>query len=508
MKKFILSSVFVFLMMFSPASDAHAQEFCALGTFSAGEEINAYITMVSSDAAVEPLGLPLGLRLKETPDPNGKHLSLVGSSAAAGDLSFTIAVSDSNELIFCTAYFEPALPRISVSRDVSCAVNDRAELSVRATVTDGGTVSYQWYEGAGFASLPMEGQNGSSLFPDTSLPGQYCYYCRVTNNNNGQSSSADSDIMFVTVSSPSISSIDIETLPAKLLYAPGDRPDTQGLRLRVNYDNGSSTVIDNGFELNSPFQFQRSGKELVEIYYEGFSCYYEVEVSPSAAQIEGIGVLTMPEKTVYNSGEAINTKGLVIRAYTSDGQFDIDSGFEVYPQTLSTEGRQSVTVSYKGKSCSFTVLVNDSNTIDSIAIASLPTKRDYTVGDSVDLSGLSLQLIYGGRTELVNQGFDWSPRSLTKAGTQEITVTYGQHSVKFSINVTESSQSPKPSDSAKPEQSTNSQSPAPSESPVRVKLDHQARDVNALVKIIFAVAIISLAALAAYIFYMQKRGKR
>ena len=138
------------------------------------------------------------------------------------------------------------------------------------------------------------------------------------------------------------------------------------------------------------------------------------------------------------------------------------------------------------------------------------TEYEFAVGDSVDVSGMSLRLIYGGRSELVNEGFDYSPKELLSPGPQEITVTYAGHSIKFSINVKDKAASPSPNPSATqaPSATTAPESAQPSETPARVDRDHQARDVNALVKIIFAVAVISLIGLAGYIFWMQKKGKR
>ena len=509
MKKFILSSAFALLLVFFSSSQAHAEEFCALGSYTAGEEISAYITMVSNEALLEVSGLPEGLRLTETPGDMGKHLSLEGRAMSAGELNFSISVSEEPGTIVCTAHFDPAVPTVSISGDISCSVNDLAELSVSASVADSGTLSYQWYSGAGFSAVPIPDAVGPSYRPDSSVPGSYAYFCIVTNSSNGFSSSAESDVIFLNVAQPRIIGIEIESMPENLLYAPGDSLDTTGLSLRINYDNADSSIIDYGFEA-SPANFDRPGHQLVELYYEGFICYYEVEVSLSALEVEGIGVLTLPRRTEYEPGELIDTTGLVIRAYTAEGHMDIDSGYEIYPESFSREGRQSVTVSFGGKSCSFTVTVEDSNTLKSIAMASLPTRREYAVGDSVDISGMSLRLIYGGRTELVSEGFDYSPKQLTQPGTQEISVTYGEFSTSFSINVKDKAPSPSPTAgaAATARPSSPPESAQPENSPARVDIDHHARDVKALVKIIFAVAIVSLLSLTGYIFWMHKRGKR
>lgn len=497
-------------MIFS-APRAHAEEFCALGSFPAGEEISAYIAMVGSEAVAEAEGLPTGLWLSETPGDMGKHLSLEGRSMVAGELNFSISVSEEPGRINCSVGFEPSVPVVSIPGDMSCAMNDSIELHVSASVADSGTLSYQWYSGEGLAAVPIPGATSFSYRPDTSLPGRFAYFCQVTNYNNSYSAVADSDIIYLSVAEPRIIGIELEGTPAKLLYAPGDKLDTTGLKLRVNYDNGSSTVIDSGFEA-SPTSFEAPGKQLVNLAYEGFRCYYEVEISMSALQIDGIGVLTMPQKTQYELGDSIDPRGLVIRAYTPNGHVDIDSGFDISPAKLNKEGRQTVTVTYQNKSCSFTVDVKDGNTIKSISIASLPTRREYAVGDTVDMSGLSLRLIYGSRSELVTQGFDWSPKQFTYAGAQEVTISYGEHTVKFSITVKDkaATPSPTPSATAKPSPSAapESISPSPSSTPTLNDRDHEAKDVNALVKVIFAVAIVSLIALAGYVLWMQKRGKR
>ena len=67
MKRFLLSSVLALLVMFTAAPEAHADEFCALGSYSAGEEISAYITLVSSEAEISVEGLPSDFWIMKAP---------------------------------------------------------------------------------------------------------------------------------------------------------------------------------------------------------------------------------------------------------------------------------------------------------------------------------------------------------------------------------------------------------------------------------------------------------
>ena len=59
-------------------------------------------------------------------------------------------------------------------------------LTVKAEVTDGGTLSYQWYQSADGSTTGgvKVGTNSPSFTPDTSAEGTYYYYCVITNTNN------------------------------------------------------------------------------------------------------------------------------------------------------------------------------------------------------------------------------------------------------------------------------------------------------------------------------------
>ena len=137
-------------------------------------------------------------------------------------------------------------------------------LETRASVSDGGMLSYQWFSGVGFAATPINGANGSMYLPDTSVPGTQGYCCQVTNTNNGYTSSVMSEAVFVTVQEPRITGIFVDSLPEKLIYQPGESLDAKGLRLKLNYENGSSAIIDSGFDV-SPLVFTAPGKQQVQL---------------------------------------------------------------------------------------------------------------------------------------------------------------------------------------------------------------------------------------------------
>ncbi len=71
-----------------------------------------------------------------------------------------------------------------------------------------------------------------------------------------------------------------------------------------------------------------------------------------------------------------------------------------------------------------------------LSIVSLPLKQTYCVGEKLNTKGLIVGVVYpDGTGENIDEGFACSPEYLTSAGTQTITVTYGNSSVEFTVVV-------------------------------------------------------------------------
>lgn len=196
-------------------------------------------------------------------------------------------------------------------------------------------LSYQWYTGVGFTSIPINGATDPVYSPDTSVSGTTYYTCSVTNTNNGLSVSAMSEPIVVTVATPKVVSISVDTMPSTTRYQVGDSLNLSGMRLQVNYDNGSSEIVSQGYT-GSPSVFNEAGTQTVTISYGGAVCYFYVTVENKEAVVDGIGVVTLPKKTQYKVGDNLETEGLSIRAYSGNTHFDISSGLDCSPTVLNT----------------------------------------------------------------------------------------------------------------------------------------------------------------------------
>ncbi|MBQ2294815.1 MAG: hypothetical protein II258_05465, partial [Spirochaetales bacterium] len=88
------------------------------------------------------------------------------------------------------------------SKKFTYEVNGEPEvLTITASVTDGGVLSYQWQksDSADGEYSVIEGETNKDFTPDTSVAGTTYYKCVVTNTLNGKTASAESAIFTVTV---------------------------------------------------------------------------------------------------------------------------------------------------------------------------------------------------------------------------------------------------------------------------------------------------------------------
>ena len=98
--------------------------------------------------------------------------------------------------------------------------------------------------------------------------------------------------------------------------------------------------------------------------------------------------------------------------------------------------------------------------VDSVSVASTPTKTAYTVGEKLDPSGLKLTLAMSNGTsqevtysEDNKDDFTFDPSAeaaFDTAGTHEITVTYQGKSATFEVTVTQATNPANPANPADP----------------------------------------------------------
>ena len=232
---------------------------------------------------------------------------------------------------------------------------------------------------------------------------------------------------------PAITGIAVKTEPTKTEYWIGEELDTTGLTLTATYSDGSTQTVSSGFT-TSGFSSATAGSKIVTVTYNGKSATFTVTVKTPT--VTGVTVKTQPGKTEYWIGEELDTTGLTLTATYSDGSTQtVSSGFTASGFSSATAGSKTVTVTYNGKSATFTVTVK-TPTITGIVIKTQPTKTEYWIGEELDTTGLTLTATYSdGSTQTVSSGFTTSGFSNTTAGSKTVTVTYNGKTATFTVTV-------------------------------------------------------------------------
>ncbi len=240
----------------------------------------------------------------------------------------------------------------------------------------------------------------------------------------------------VSVVETSVKAMVIKTLPSRLNYFIGESLDVSGMRLNVTRNNGDMTTVSTGFTV-SPEVFTEKGTQTVTITYGDKSVSFDVDVD--GALLNNIEIASMPKKTSYFAGETLITDGLAINEVYTDGTVKkVTTGFAVSPKVLSGNGNQYITVSYNGKKTGFNVSVKGVG-VTELSVKTNPTKLDYTEGETIDVSGLTLSVIYSdGVLETVSaENVTVSPTVFESAGFCPVTVSYKGVSTVFYVNVAE-----------------------------------------------------------------------
>ena len=162
-------------------------------------------------------------------------------------------------------------------------------------------------------------------------------------------------------------------------------------------------------------------------------------VTISEPTVSALSIAAWPGKTSYQVGETLDVTGLQLLAQWSNGVSETvtnPADFTVSPTLLSTPGTQTVTVSYRGGTTSFTVNVTQAQeVVQSIYLLSYPNRTSYTVGDTVDITGMRVQVVTNLGSKEIASGFNWAPQVLRAEGTQNVTVSYQGQTTQFQVTV-------------------------------------------------------------------------
>ena len=225
-------------------------------------------------------------------------------------------------------------------------------------------------------------------------------------------------------------------LPSKTVYIEGNTLDVTGGRVKILYNNGTSETVDLTAAMASPTTLSTVGDAVtVTVTHLGKTTSFTVKVNAKA--VSSIAMEAQPTKTSYIEGNTLDVAGGSIRVQYDNGTSAVVplTAEMVSPTALNTVGETTVTVTYSGKTTTFTVTVAAKSVV-SVALKTPPTQTMALPGETLAPAGGSLTVTYdNGTTETVALTAAMLAYDEDTLGDQEVTVTFGGKTATFSILV-------------------------------------------------------------------------
>jgi len=159
--------------------------------------------------------------------------------------------------------------------------------------------------------------------------------------------------------------------------------------------------------------------------------------------LQSIAITTPASKLSYTVGDTLDITGLVITGTYSDSSTKVESitvaNVTCFDSTAPVAS-QMLTITIGGKTTTFDVEIKAASDVvlNSIAITTPATKLSYTVGDTLDLTGLVVTGMYSNDSTKVETVIDTNItgfNSVAVATDQVLTITVGDKTTTYKVQI-------------------------------------------------------------------------
>ncbi|MBR1677337.1 MAG: carbohydrate ABC transporter substrate-binding protein [Clostridia bacterium] len=220
----------------------------------------------------------------------------------------------------------------------------------------------------------------------------------------------------------------IDQAPNKTEYYSYECFENTGMIVHAYYQDGTHEIIE-GY-VYSPTILTTMDTSVTVSYSSG-------GVTATATQTvtvcnRTLDYITATARRIFLHGDDIDTSAFNVTAHYDVGPTRTVTATNVYPETLSDEDIQYITVGYGNKSTSIAIDVN--RKLERIEIITNPNKMSYYKGERFNRTGMSVRATYtNGEIETISSGrLSVNPSVVKFKDEQElttITVSYTERSV-------------------------------------------------------------------------------
>ena len=324
----------------------------------------------------------------EQPDEKTMNIYYEGTPTSAGELTFTVSYTDNgvehSVNVPVTIVELPELPRVESYTPSSGTVTMKQTdgPTVFTIIASGnGTLSYEWI----LNSESVSEGDSCTVDPSGMEPGNHDLYC-VIRNQLGEYVSGDAEVHWV---------LTIEEKAAEPLEIKGAASSAQIF--------GTGTV---------KFTVTASGRGLT---YQ----WYQLSGSSRNALQDGTY-----QSVTYGGSD---TATLKISCDTAPSSLTAKYVCVVTDETGQTAETDAYVLS----------ITEDASMskITRIEVVTKPDKTEYTTGETLDTTGMTISATSPKGTEMLTEGFVCDPVRLQTEGTQVINVSYGGKTTSFTVEV-------------------------------------------------------------------------
>lgn len=233
----------------------------------------------------------------------------------------------------------------------------------------------------------------------------------------------------------SASIVSVISWPAKTEYMTGDDLVLDGCAIDVTYVSGRKELLNVTADMISGYDNTKTGEQIITVTYRGSSDTFPVTVT-QRPDVTGVALISQPNESEFRVGTAFDFTGAQIKVTYSDNTSEvIDVTVDMTTGgNINHLGKQTITVSYLGKSDTFEITVT-SVSISSLRLDAAPNKLIYLEGQKLDLTGMVLVAVMNNETEKqVSAGYTVTGYS-DEPGTHTVTIEYMGKTVTFDVTV-------------------------------------------------------------------------
>ena len=234
--------------------------------------------------------------------------------------------------------------------------------------------------------------------------------------------------------------------PTKTEYKYGENLNLAGSSIKVVMEDGTTQNVNITKDMVSGYNKTKPGQQMITVKYTDekgneFTGYFSVTVGEDYIKELKFNA---PTKRQYRIGDSIDLTGGYIAEVYASGK--LGNKYELTNSMISgfdstTTGTKTIKVKFEDNTYTYTVNVQDRTL--GISIKDLPNKTVYKKGESLDLTGATLNVIKDSGVTVKNitndmvSGFDKN-----KEGYQVITVSYEGFKVTFGVTVQKQDKTP------------------------------------------------------------------